>query len=127
MNPLQQRIERKPASLRNGDLAVEHEVSRLELRQCSGHFGAVTRERLQRLRLKLHLGTIAKRNAPKAVPLRLVLPLLSLRSDVHRQGFHGGKRRADFARHTHSNGSPPEYPPDEKGVMSQQDLQSTEK
>jgi hypothetical protein len=103
MNALKQRVERKRAITRDHDLAVEDERLCLELADRVDQFGIVAGERLPRFRLQLDLVAVAKCQAAKAVPLRLVLPLLAGRDVVDRQRFH--RRQGGMQRQNHRNNS----------------------
>lgn len=92
VNPLQQRIERKAAAMRHGDFSIKHEALRGELRESLHHLGEISCKRLQRLRLKLNVSAIAECDTTKAVPLGLVLPVLTFGDGVHRESFHWGQR-----------------------------------
>ncbi len=100
MNSLEESVKGKAATGRNRDLAIEDEATRLEHGEGLDHFREIARQRLLGFGLEFDLVSIAKSNAAKAVPLRLILPLLTLGNCIHRQGFHGRQRRANFEWHT---------------------------
>src|SRR6185437_142643 len=88
MYSLKQRIERQCSALGDDELAIEHELLRAEVAQCRYDFREVARQRLACLRSQFHLRTVSKCDAPKAIPLGLVLPLRPSRQLGHRLRFH---------------------------------------
>src|SRR5690242_6023113 len=77
MNAHQQIVERKLSFHRHNDLSIDYELLRFEFEESSDDFGEVACERLAALRLQIDFVAIAKRDATKAVPLRLVLPVVT--------------------------------------------------
>src|SRR6185369_6199584 len=103
MNSLQQIVERQAALDWYYQFAVEHKLRRLQLRQRRNHFRKITRQRLPRLRLQLDVLAVAKSQTAKAIPLRLILPLVAFRDFGNQQSFHRQKRRFDWQGHDASN------------------------
>ena len=97
MNALEQRVEREGVAFRNHDLAVEHELLRLQLADRLGYFREIARQRLAGFRLQLDRVAVAKREAAKSVPFRLVLPLRPARDFADGHRLHG-REAADAAR-----------------------------
>src|SRR5437667_6557639 len=81
-------VERKCAANWDDQFSVENELLLWQLRHIGNDIWKITRQRLTGLRLQMNLLTIAKRNTAKAIPLRLVLPLVASRNFVDRPCFH---------------------------------------
>ena len=77
MDALQQRVEGERAVVRHDDLAIEHEFLRLQRASGVDQFGKIARQRLAGFRLQLDLVAVAEDEAAKAVPFRLVLPIVA--------------------------------------------------
>ena len=88
MDALEQGVEGKRRSLRHDDFAVEHEHFRLELADGFDQLGKIPRQRMTGLRLQLDLGAVAEHEAAKAIPFRLVLPVLALRNLIDGKRLH---------------------------------------
>jgi hypothetical protein len=99
MNPLQQRIERERTAGRDRELAVEHEFPRLERPQRRHEIGKIPRHQPARFRLDLDLCAVAERQRAKAVPLRLVLPLLADRNRIDGERLHRQERQRERQGH----------------------------
>ncbi len=99
MDALQQGVEGERAVERDDDLAVEHEGLGLDAKNGLDQLGIIAGQRLARLRLQLDLVVIAKHQATKAVPFRLVLPFVAGRDLVDRQSFHRREWRTKRQSH----------------------------
>ena len=78
-------IERQRAVHFDDQFAIDDELLRIDRGDCLDNIGEVTRQRLTGLRLQINIAAIAKRDAAKAVPLRLVLPLVASRNFIDRE------------------------------------------
>jgi hypothetical protein len=102
MNALEQRIEREGPAFGHHDLAVEHEVPRLEAPYRLDHLGEIAHQRFAGFRLQRDNVAPPKRQAAKAVPFRLVLPFGAEGDFIDRQRLHGrewGTQRTSHHRH----------------------------
>src|SRR2546423_14027852 len=99
MQPQLQFVEDKRALHRDRKLAIENKAFRRDSLKCFDDVREVTRQRLPRFRLQENFVAVAKRNAAKAVPLRLVLPLVSDGDFVDRARLHWRQRK--FKREPH--------------------------
>src|SRR5690606_38090107 len=79
MDPLQQLLEGRRTTDWHDQFAVEHESTRSDGVHGFDDIGEISLEGLARLRLKQHLIAVAEDETAKAVPLRLVAPLLAVR------------------------------------------------
>src|SRR5262245_59820216 len=70
-------VERKCAANRNDQLAVENELLLRQFCNVGHNIGKITRERLPILRLQINFSRIAKSQAAKSIPFRLILPTLA--------------------------------------------------
>ena len=101
VDPLQQRIEIQPVVVqrRQHDLAVDHTPLRQLGKQWGDQFGEVAGERSFVATGQLDGVAIAKHDAPKAVPLRLVQPAITLGNAVSQFGQHRRERRGNRECH----------------------------
>src|SRR5205809_4727052 len=99
MNPHQEVVEREAAFDRNHDLAVDNKLLRLQLQEARHDFWKVSSQRLAALRLQVDLRAIAKSDAAEAVPLRLVLPVVTSGVLLNRLRFHRQVRLFQRQRH----------------------------
>ncbi|MGY4599847.1 hypothetical protein ACVWXL_007593 [Bradyrhizobium sp. GM22.5] len=85
---MQQRVEGKPLAVRHDDLAVEGEAIRLQLQRRGDDLGEITRKVFTGFRAQINAAAVAREQATKAIPFRLVLPLLAARDRVDRARLH---------------------------------------
>ena len=78
---------KRPAD-RDGKFAVDYESCRFETLKPLDDIGEIARQRLAGLRLQENLVPIPKGDAAKAVPFRLVLPIVAHRDFIDRACFH---------------------------------------
>src|SRR6266480_5609370 len=88
MQPQLQFVEDERALHRDRQLAIENKAFRRDSLKRFDDVREVTRQRLPRFRLQENFVAVAKRNAAKAVPLRLVLPLVAGGNGIDGTSFH---------------------------------------
>lgn len=90
MNSQQQIVEGEMTIRKNHDFSVQHKLEPGQLTQCCNQFGEIAVKRLASLGLKQDLVALAKCQAAKAVPFRLVKPAWVLRDFRNRTGLRWG-------------------------------------
>src|SRR5215211_4933250 len=88
MEPQLQRVERESAVHRDDEFAVQDEARRAQAGEGGGYIWEVARERLARFGLQVNVVALAKCQAAKPIPFRLVLPLVADRNFIYRFRFH---------------------------------------
>ncbi len=99
MDPQQQRLEVQAIGPRDDDLAVEHAALGEPLPEWPGHLREVPVERLEVAALEQHLVTVAEADGPKAIPLGLEQPAISLGQAIRWLGQHGLQGRRHGQAH----------------------------
>src|SRR5438552_2750796 len=100
MNTLQQIVEGEPLLHWDSDLSVQNKSLDLQFLKSFGQFGEIASEWLSGLGLQLHRRAVAEDETAEAVPLRLILPALTVGNLVHQQCLHRREWGAD--RQTHN-------------------------
>ena len=99
MDAHQQLVERQRLSFGDDELAVEHAPSRRQCGQRGHDFGKVALERLSGLGSQRDIAPVLEGEAPKAVPLGLVVPHCALRKLGDEPRFHRGVVHGKRKRH----------------------------
>ena len=108
MDPLEEIVEGEDLLDRDRDLAIQHELPRRERPNGGDDLREVAGERLAGLRLQLDGFTVLERDAPEAVPLRLVLPVAAFGDLVDEKRLHRRVRRRERqGQKNFSNGNLP--------------------
>src|SRR5207237_3018095 len=100
------RVEGERTVNGNHDLAIENEFFWLELTNSFGQFRKISCHRTASLGLEIDALAIAKGQTPKAVPLRLILPVGANRYLVDGKGLHGAVRKRNGKGHEASKTTP---------------------
>src|SRR4051794_3246054 len=98
MNAHEQVVERQMPVAKYGNFTVKHELLHLELLKRLNHLGEITPERLAGLGLEQHLIGFAKGDTAEAVPLRLILPVVTARNLLDGFRLHRWIRGANRQR-----------------------------